>query len=108
MNKFWSKLWPFAPLVRSDLGSERRSAAADALHDPYFAGVDDATVPEYVLAQVKTVVDLKLTSMRALEGKAAQSVGFAGTVTAVVGVFGRNVPGPLLQILSGYFLLRLS
>ena len=107
MNKLWSKLWPFGPLVRSDLGSERRSAAADALDDAYFADIDDPTVPEYVLAQVKTVVDLKLASMRALEGKAAQSVGFAGTVTAVVGVFGRSVPGPLLQTTVGLLLVSI-
>ncbi len=64
----------------------------------------DASVPEYVLAQVEAVVDLKLASMRALEGKAVQSVGFAGTVTAVVGVFGRSMPGPLMQITVGLLL----
>lgn len=107
MNDLWSKLWPFGPLVRSDLGPDRRAAAADALDDPYFTKVEDATVAEYVLAQIKSVVDLKLASMRALESKAAQSVGFAGTITAVVGVFGRTVPGPLLQTTVGLLILSI-
>jgi len=101
---WWAKLWPYGPLVRSDLGVERREQAADALDGAYYSAVIDATVSEYVMTQVKVIVDLKLASMRTLEGKAAQIVGFAGTVTAVVGVFGRNVPGPLLPGTVGFLL----
>jgi hypothetical protein len=103
----WKTSWPFQPLVRSDLGSERREAAADALNDPYYIDVDDPTVPEYVLAQIKAIVDLKLISMRALEGKAAQLVGFAGTVAALVGVFGRSVAHPLLLITVGLLVVSI-
>jgi len=88
--------WPFRPLVESDLGPDQRKAAALALQDPYFATVTDATVPEFVLTQVKAVVDMKIASMRALEGKAAQIAGFGGTVIAIVGAFGRNASGWLL------------
>ena len=106
-KNFWTRIWPFWPLVSSDLSFERREAAADALGEPYYTNVVDATVSEYVLSQVKAIVDLKLASMRALEAKAAQFVGFGGTVIALVGVFGRNVPGILLHITVGLLLVSI-
>ena len=83
--------WPC--LVPADLGNDSRTTAAIALQSPYYDGITDSAVPELVLAQVKALVDIKIASLRALEAKAAQIAGFAGTVVAVMGAFSHTLNG---------------
>jgi len=100
--------WNPFRIVRSDLGFEARQRAAQQLKDAYYEGVTDPKVPEFVLEQVKAVVDMKTNSLRAMEGKAAQLIGFSGTVVAVVGLFGRSLPTGILGAIVLSLLLAIG
>jgi hypothetical protein len=55
------------------------------------ASIKTPTVPMLLLTEVKRVVDFKVASIRALEGKAVAQMGVSGTVLGLLAAFSANI-----------------
>jgi hypothetical protein len=71
--------------------AEQRERAATSLTEGIYPSVETSIVPLLLLKEVQRVIDFKVASVRALEGKAVAQLGISGTVLGVLAAFGVNI-----------------